>query len=483
MSSQDFILSLPVLIVVGTASLLLVIDLFIGGARRTVTAILAALGLIAAMITAGLQFGRTGQAFSGMLVHDGFGSFLQLLFLAAGLVAIAQALEYIRRRGIERGEYYSLLLFSISGMMLMANAGDLIVIFVALELLSIPLYILSGFARPQPASEESAMKYFLLGAFASSFLVYGIAMIFGTTGTTQLSGIMAALQGMETVPTLFLIGAGLILVGLGFKIAAVPFHMWTPDVYQGAPSSVTSFMSVGAKAGGFAALLRILMAAFPQASSAWVPVTAWLSALTMIWGNIAAIAQNNIKRMLAYSSIAHAGYILMAVPAIANPAIAGEAINSALFYLAAYAITNLGTWGVVLALEKADGSGLEINDYSGLARRKPALALAMALFMLSLTGVPPSIGFVGKFFLFRAVVDAGIVWLAIVGVLTSVISAYFYLRIIVMMYMAEGEVETVGDRALNSTIGLTALATLFFGVLPGPLLALVAQSGLMNLLP
>jgi len=483
MSSQDFIFSLPVLIVAGSACVLLVLDLFIGGTRRTVTAVLAGLVLIGALVAAAIQYGRSGEAFGGMLIHDGFSSFLQLLFLAAGVIAIAQALDYIRRRGIERGEYYTLLLFSISGMMLMASAGDLIVIFVALELLSIPLYILSGFARPQPDSEESAMKYFLLGAFASSFLVYGIALIFGTTGTTQLSGIMHSVQAAENIPTLFLVGVGMILVGLGFKVAAVPFHMWTPDVYQGAPSSVTSFMSVGAKAGGFAALLRILTAAFPQASSAWVPVTAWLSALTMIWGNIAAIAQDNIKRMLAYSSIAHAGYILMAVPATANPAIAGEAVNSALFYLAAYAITNLGTWGVVLALEKADGSGLEIKDYAGLARRKPTLALAMALFMLSLTGVPPSIGFVGKFFLFRAVIDAGLVWLAIVGVLTSLVSAYFYLRIIVMLYMAEGEAEAHSNPILNSTIGLSALATLFLGILPGPLLALVARAGLFNLLP
>jgi NADH-quinone oxidoreductase subunit N len=483
MSSQDFIHSMPFLIVVVSASLLLVIDLFIRSTRKTVTAILAAMALTGALVAGIITYGSGGRAFSGMLIHDGFSSFLQLAILVAGLIAIAQAYDYIRRRGIERGEYYTLLLFSISGMMLMASAGDLIVIFVALELLSIPLYILSGFARPQPESEESAMKYFLLGAFASSFLVYGIALVFGTTGTTQLDGIMQALQTTWTLKPLFLAGAGLILVGLGFKVAAVPFHMWTPDVYQGAPSSVTSFMSVGAKIGGFAALLRILLAAFPHAASAWVPVTAWLSALTMVWGNIAAIAQTNIKRMLAYSSIAHAGYILMAVPATANPAIASEAVNSALFYLAAYGITNLGAWGVVLAMERADGSGLEINDYAGLARRKPTLALAMALFMLSLTGVPPSIGFVGKFFLFRAVVDAEIVWLAIVGVVTSVVSAYFYLRIIVMMYMAEGEFDAGGEPVLNSTIGLTALATLLFGVIPGPLLAIVGQSGLLNMLP
>jgi NADH-quinone oxidoreductase subunit N len=482
MSSQDFILTIPILIVILSASLLLVIDLFIRSKRKTITAILAAMALTGALVAGVAQYGSSGKAFRGMLIHDGFSSFLQLAVLVAGLIGIAQAFDYIRRRGIERGEYYTLLLFSISGMMLMASAGDLIVIFLALELLSIPLYILSGFARPQPESEEAAMKYFLLGAFASSFLVYGIALVFGATGTTQLDGILQSLQTSGATP-LFLAGAGLILVGLGFKVAAVPFHMWTPDVYQGAPSSVTSFMSVGAKVGGFAALLRILLAAFPLAASAWVPITAWLSAITMIWGNVAAIAQNNIKRMLAYSSIAHAGYILMAVPATANPAIASEAVYSALFYLAAYGITNLGAWGVVLAMERADGSGLEINDYAGLARRKPALALAMALFMLSLTGVPPSIGFVGKFFLFRTVVDAEIVWLAIVGVLTSVVSAYFYLRIIVMMYMAEGEFEAGGERILNSTIGLTAIATLLLGVIPGPLLDLAGRSGLLNMLP
>jgi NADH-quinone oxidoreductase subunit N len=482
MSSQDFTFVLPVLIVAGSACMLLVIDLFVGGARRTVTASLAALALIGALAAAIGQFRNNGTAFSGMLIHDGFSSFLQLLFLVVGLIAIAQAFDYLHRRGIERGEYYALLLFSITGMMLMASAGDLIVIFVALELLSIPLYILSGFARPQPASEESAMKYFLLGAFASSFLVYGIALIFGTTGTTHLDGILGSLKQAGSIPPLFSVGVGMILVGLGFKVAAVPFHMWTPDVYQGAPSSVTAFMSVGAKAGGFAALLRVFLAAFPQAAGSWGPVTMWLSALTMIWGNVAAVAQSNIKRMLAYSSIAHAGYILMAVPAAATTAFAGQAVNSALFYLAAYALTNLGAWGVVLAVEKAQGGGLEIEDYAGLGARRPGLALMMTLFMLSLTGVPPTVGFVGKFYLFRAVVNADLIGLAIVGVLTSLVSAYYYLRVVVTMYMREGEPETRSEVMLNATVWLTAIGTFVFGILPGPLLALIDRSGLIELI-
>jgi NADH-quinone oxidoreductase subunit N len=257
--------------------------------------------------------------------------------------------------------------------------------------------------------------------------------------------------------------------------------MWTPDVYQGAPTSVTSFMAVGAKAGGFAALLRIFISALPGAAVMWMPLTMWIAALTMAWGNIAAISQTNIKRMLAYSSIAHAGYIFMALPAAATPEVAPEAVRAALFYLVTYAITNLGAWGVVLAMEKAEGSGLAIEDYSGLGKKRPALALAMALFMLSLTGIPPTVGFMGKFYLFRAVIDANLIWLALVGVVTSLISAYYYLRVIVVMYMREGEPEVRSEALLNSTILITAFGTFFFGILPGLLLKMINQVSLLDL--
>lgn len=483
MDPQSLLTILPILIVAGWASLLLLIDLFIPKIRSWATPLLGALGLIAAIISLLAQFTRETSGFAGMIIADGFASVLQLLFLVLGLVAIAQAYDYLRKHRIARGEYYALLMFSLSGMMLMASAGDLIVVFVSLELLSIPLYVLAGFARPKIESEESAMKYFLLGAFASGFVVYGIALIFGVTGTTQLSGIFESLRAANAIPSLAFLGAGMIIVGLGFKVAAVPFHMWTPDVYQGAPTSVTAFMSVGAKAGGFAALLRIFVAAFPETAATWGPLTMWIAALTMAWGNVAAIAQKNIKRMLAYSSIAHAGYIFMALPAAAVPAVAPEALRGALFYLIAYGITNLGAWGVVLALEKTEGTGLEIEDYAGLGTKSPALALAMAVFMLSLTGVPPTVGFMGKFYLFRAAIDADLFWLAIVGVVTSLISAYYYLRVIVVMYMQEGSPVSHSEILLNTTVILSALATVVFGLLPGPLLQLASQAGLLAQMP
>lgn len=481
MDWQDFLSVLPFIIIAGWATLLLLVDLWIPANRKWITAGLAALGLIAAIVAVISRFGVESEAFDGMIIVDGYSSFFQLLFLGVGLIAISQAYDYLRRLDIESGEYYTLLLFSLSGMLLMASAGDLIVVFLAVELLSIPLYVLAAFAIPKPESEESALKYFLLGAFASGFLVYGIALVFGSTGTTALSGVVAAIASAETTPILLLVGSGMILVGLGFKVAAVPFHMWTPDVYQGAPTSVTSFMSIGAKAAGFAALLRIFIAALPGAAAMWMPVTMWIAALTMAWGNIAAIAQTNIKRMLAYSSIAHAGYIFMALPAAATPEIAPEAVRAALFYLLTYAITNLGAWGVVLALEKADGSGLAIEDYSGLGRKHPALALAMALFMLSLTGIPPTVGFMGKFYLFRAVIDANLIWLALVGVVTSLISAYYYLRVIVVMYMREGEPEVRSEALLNSTIFIAALGTFVFGILPGLLLKIIDQVSMLDL--
>ena len=477
MSLSDLTPILPLLLVSLWAIILLVADLFVR--RKGTTALMAAGGLLLALVVLILQSGDQLAVFNGMLVADSYAGFLQAIFLVTGLLAIAVAHDYLRRMGIERGEYYPLLLFTISGMMLMSLAGDLIVVFVALELLSLPLYVLAGFARPRPESEEAAMKYFLLGAFASSFLVYGIALVFGATGTTNLAGIAGELSGGAG---LLLVGAVLVLVGLGFKVAAVPFHMWTPDVYQGAPSAVVAFMSVGAKAGGFAALLRVFIAALPDLAAAWAPLTMGLAALTMTWGNIAAIVQGNIKRMLAYSSIAHAGYILIALPAASLPAAAPGAVSAALFYLFAYLFSNLGAWAVVLAVERLEGGGLQIDDYSGLSRRRPGLALAMALFMLSLTGLPPTVGFVGKFLIFRAALDAGQIGLALVGVLTSLISAYYYLRVVVVMYMRTGEPETRSEGWLNATIGVTALATFVFGILPGPVLALTEHSEILGLL-
>ena len=479
MTNTDFISILPLLILSGYACLLLLVDLFIPQGRKQWTGWLGLIGLLAA--GAGmLPWPSSGSltGFGGMIVVDGFAFFLNVIFILSGVLAILLALNYLPRTGIERGEFYILLLFTLSGMMLMAQAADLIVVFLALELLSIPLYILSGFARPRPSSEESAMKYFLLGAFSTGFLVYGIALTYGATGTTNLSAILAAAQSGAAPTGLLLAGAALILVGLGFKVAAVPFHMWTPDVYDGAPSVVTAFMSVGAKAGGFAALLRVFVIAFPNLAPQWAGIAALIAALTMTLGNFAAIAQSNIKRMLAYSSIAHAGYILMGLVAASSSkaGLTDFSVGAALFYLLAYALTNLGTWAIVIAVERAEGEGLALDDYAGLGARRPGLALAMALFMLSLTGLPPTVGFVAKFYVFRAAIDAGYLWLALVGVLTSLVSAYYYLRIVIIMYMREGEGRALANPALNFAVGLTALATFVFGLLPGPLMELATRS-------
>jgi NADH-quinone oxidoreductase subunit N len=315
MNSSDLLSILPLIVLVLWACALLLVDIFFLRDRKDLTAILAALGLVAALVSVVAQAGQQRVAFGGMVSLDGFASFLNVVFLGSGLIGIALSYDYLKRMGIERGEYYSLFLFTISGMVLMAYAADLIVVFLALELLSIPLYVLAGFARPRLDSEESAMKYFLLGAFSSGFVVYGVALVFGGTGTTGLEGIVDVVRSQAANLSLLIPGAGLILVGLGFKVAAVPFHMWTPDVYQGAPSTVTAFMAVGAKAGGFAALLRIFVVAFSSEVELVEGMTTilWIIAsATMILGNVLAISQRNIKRMLAYSSIAHAGFILMA---------------------------------------------------------------------------------------------------------------------------------------------------------------------------
>jgi len=465
MTQSDFNTILPVTILTVWACVLLLVDLLIPKTSKGITALLSALGLAVTLGFVLIQIGDEDVGFNGMVVLDGFSTFVNALLLVSGLLGIGLAYGYVKRMGIERGEYYTLLLFSVTGMMLMAQAADLIVVFIALELLSIPLYVLAAFARPKVESEEAGLKYFLLGAFATGFVVYGTALVFGATGSTSLSAIVTFASGGAS-DLLLTIGAALILVGFGFKVAAVPFHMWTPDVYQGAPSAVTAFMSSGAKIAGFAALLRVFTTAFPSIAVDMTDIFWALAALTMILGNVVAISQTDIKRLLAYSSIAHAGYILMAFVPYGNPDVSRDSIAAGLFYLVSYAVTNFGAWGVVIALEREAGKGLQLSDYAGLSKRHPALAAAMAIFMLSLIGLPPTIGLIGKLYLFRAVIEGGFTGLAIIGVLTSVISAYYYLRVVVLMYMRDGEPQVERESFLDFTTAITAILTVGLSLVP-----------------
>ncbi len=473
MTLNDFLTILPTAVVVIWAVMLLLVDLWVPKGRKGITAMLAAIGLALALGLTLAQNGRSASAFNDMIVVDGFATFLEALFLAAGLAAIALAYDYLKRMDIEHGEYYVLLMFSVSGMMLMAQANDLIIVFLALELLSIPLYILSGLARARLDSEEAALKYFLLGTFSSGFVLYGLALIFAATAHTDLPGIFEVVSGPLANTPFFLAGAALLLVGFAFKIAAVPFHMWTPDVYQGAPTPVTGFMSVGVKAAGLAALLRVFIVALPSVAQALMPVVWGLAALSMVVGNVLAVAQNNIKRLLAYSGIASAGYLLMAFVPYSDPAMTGQAVASTLFYAAAYALASFGAWAVVAALEKSEGRGLLLEDYAGLGRKYPWLAASLVVFMLSYAGVPLTMGFWGKFYLFRTAVEGGYVWLAGIGLLTSVIAAYYYLRVIGNMYMRTGEPEAHSDTWLNVLAVGMALAVVGLAFFPNLLLDLV----------
>ena len=475
-TSLDLQVLLPQIVLVAWACALLLVVVFNKDLEPGTVPFLTLLGLLATGVFVLFQIGLEAEGFGGMLVVDGFSTFIDLLLILGGLLTVALSYGYLQRMNLARGEYYALLLFSISGMMLMASAGDLILVFLALELLSIPLYVLAAFARPEARSEEAGMKYFLLGAFASSFLLYGVALVYGATGSTSFTAIVAAVAGGLAHPLYLVLGAGLILVGLGFKVAAVPFHMWTPDVYQGAPPSVTAFMALGAKTAGFAALLRTFLVILPSISEQITPVLLWVTIATLIAGNLLAIAQNNVKRMLAYSSISHAGFILMAVVAYGSDAARFDVVASSLFYLLAFAFASFGSWAVVMALEQREGRGLEFSDYAGLGRKHRGLAIAMAVFMLSFTGVPPTLGFAGKFFLFRSVLEGGFVGLAIVGMLASLISAYYYLRLVVVMFMQDGEPQVVRETWLNLTAMASAVATVLLFVFSEPLFGWAVQA-------
>ena len=465
---------------------LVLVDLFIPKNKKGITAALAAVGLLITLILALVRYSTSVSAFNGMLSLDGFSAFLNVILLISGLVSIALAYDYLKRSNLERGEYYTLLLFSIFGMMLMVSASNLIMVFLALELLSIPLYVLAGIAVPQVESEEAALKYFLLGAFASAFFLYGTALVYGATGSTALSEIASAIPAGTTQLSTLLIGAALILVGLGFKVAVVPFHMWTPDVYHGAPSSVTAFMSIGAKVAGFAALLRVFVGAFPALANDMTTILWTLAAVTLILGNVIAISQKNIKRMLAYSSIAHAGFILMALVPYGNEAVSSDSVAAALFYLMAYMLTNFAAWAVVIALERRNeantsSEGLTLDDYAGLGGQQPTLALAMSIAMLSFLGLPPTLGFVAKFFVLRTVIEGGYTGLALIGVLTSLVSAYYYLRVIVNMYMRDGEPIVRREVLLFSTAVLTAACTVLLTIFAEPLFKWASEAVLQLL--
>ncbi len=438
----------------------------------------AAIVSLLALVAGGAAVFRVRDArralFEGLFVHDGFTVFFTLLICAASVVAVLLSWDYVKRTRINQAEYYALLLLSAMGMIVLAASNDLVTIFLGLELMSLSLYVLVGFRRANLESNEAALKYFLLGAFASGFLLYGIALLYGATGTTRLDAMSAFLaDSTATGNPLFLIGTLLLLVGLGFKVAAVPFHMWTPDAYEGAPTSVTAFMSVGAKAAGFAALLRFALHAMPS-GEAWTPLLSWIAILTMSVGNVAALLQTNVKRMLAYSSVAHAGYVLVAIVAGGQ---AGAA--AAVFYLAVYAFTNLGAFGVLTLLGRGSDERVMVADLAGLGFRQPMLGLAMTVFMLSLGGIPPLAGFMGKVYVFGVALEAGLVPLVIVGVLNSVVSVFYYLRITVAMYMQEPSGEEVGvSWALPATLGLLAATalTVWWGLQAGGLLEQAQRS-------
>ncbi|HMQ33484.1 MAG TPA: NADH-quinone oxidoreductase subunit N [Chloroflexaceae bacterium] len=473
----DLALLAPLLTVVGWATALLLVDVFlIPEGSKKVTGYLAIVGLVVAGLVGIPLWNVGGSTFSDMIVLDRYSLTLTWIFLIVGALSIAMALDYLPRHGIEQGEFYPLIMFAVSGMILLAQGTDLIVLFLGIEALSITLYILTGFAYPRLTSEEAAMKYLVLGAFAAGFFVYGIALIYGASGTTSLFELRDYLA-RETFAaedrTLLLAGVGMVLIAFAFKVALVPFHMWTPDVYEGSPTPVAAFMSVGTKGAAFAAMLRFIGISLEPLQGYWLPVLAALAAITMLVGNLGALAQTNVKRMLAYSSIGHAGYILLGIMVASQ-----RGAESFLFYMVAYALTNLGAFAVVIALEQRGESAWSLDDFSGLYQRRPMLAVAMALFMFSLAGVPPTAGFVGKFYVFTAAYEGGLGWLALIGVLTSAVAAFFYLRVVLRMFMQEPvrDVRPELNRGLSIDIMIAGVLTLLIGLIPTPIVSLVERS-------
>ncbi|OGP54130.1 MAG: NADH-quinone oxidoreductase subunit N [Deltaproteobacteria bacterium RBG_13_52_11b] len=473
----DLCLIAPEMIIAGFGLLVLLVDVFSPkGSKKGFLGVLSLIGIVLAFFYTLPQMGSVKSGFGDMFISDGYALFFKMIFLIISFLTILISIGFTRREGIELGEYYALVLFATVGMMLMAAGAHLVTIFLGLETMSISIYILAGMMREDRRSVESALKYFLLGAFATGFLLYGIALIYGATGSLNLKEIASTIASNKNLlgNPMLLMSLAFLTIGFGFKIASVPFHMWTPDVYEGAPTSITAFMATGVKAAGFAALVRVFFSALPAFLPDWTGIMWLLAVATMTVGNVVAISQSNIKRMLAYSSIAHAGYLLVAF-------VAGNArgISGILFYLMAYAFMNIGAFTCVILLGKKGEENTLINDYSGIGFKYPVLAASMTIFLLSMAGIPPLGGFMAKFYVFSAAVESKFYWLAVIGVLNSAVSVYYYLRVTVLMYFRESDREITGLQfsfASRVALALTVIGTLYMGIFPANVLSLAQRS-------
>ena len=471
-SAADFYNILPEIVLTSGALLVLVTDVVASRASRLLLGRVT-LAVLGATILALLPFRDADTlASQGLLAIDGFAFFFKLLFLLAAAITVLMSASYLEVEGLRAGEYYFLILCATLGMMFMASGIDLITIFVGLETMAVAFYILVGFLKPNRRSNEAAVKYFLLGAFSLGILLFGMSTLYGLSGTTNLRELATTLATQERSP-LLIMALVMVVAGIGFKIAAVPFHMWAPDVYEGAPTPITAFLSVGSKAAAVAMLLRIFVEGLPFLADIWRPMFWVLAVLTMTVGNVAALTQSNVKRMLAYSSIAHAGYVLIGVVAGTT-----RGVTAILVYMVVYAFMQLGAFAVIVMLRRTDVVGDELKDLSGLYVRHPAAACAMLFFMLSLGGIPPTAGFMGKFWLFGAAIESGYVWLAVIGVVNSAISLYYYVRVIVFMWFKEeafgSPIVTSPAMAVALTVSLAGAVAL--GLYPGPLFELADLS-------
>lgn len=482
MPAINFAAIMPETILSIVAMVLLLLNVFVPGEQKAYLAYLSFIGIVVAFfsVVSGWDAPLALQeGFNGSVLQDNFSLFFKAIFLVSAGLAVLISDHYMVKEECNHGELYPLILFATAGMMLMASGTDLMTIFLGLEVLSVSLYVLAGFNRSDIKSNEAGLKYFLLGAFSTGFLLYGMALTYGATGTTKIAKIaaVAAMDGALAGNPMFVVGMLLMAVGFSFKIAAAPFHMWTPDVYEGAPTPMTAFMSAGPKAAGFAAFIRVLVVAMPTLKADWSDLLWILAVLTMTVGNIIALSQNNIKRMLAYSSIAHAGYALVGFTA-GN----GEGTAGILFYMLSYAFMNIGAFAIIILVGKKGEPNNNVEDYAGFGVKHPVLAMIMALFLFSLAGMPPTAGFVGKFYLFSAALKSGYVWLVVIGVLNSAASVYYYLRVMVYMYMKDPVEEFDWMKlspAILASIAISVVGVIVPGVVPSIILQLAQKAILL----